>query len=712
MKLTREEASRMARDAYAESKSYFDASIRAKIEADMRQFQGLHPVGSKYINDTYRGRSRLFRPKTRAMVRKNEAIAAEALFSTADVVTVRPFDDADEVAKLAGDIIQPILQHRLQNTIPWFLLSIGAYQDAQVTGVVISHQYWRMDKKKNIDTPVCKLVPVENFRVAPGAEWDDPIATSPYLIHEIPMFVGRIKQRMAKEGETLDGDEKKWIYYSDAELNSAVTSSSDSTRLTREGGRMDSKEQPSAVHDFTTVWVRRVIIELDGDDYEFYTLGSDQKLLSEPRLLSEICPYGRPYVMGMSALEAHKTYSDGPVHMIRDVQAESNEIANQRIDNIKFAMNKRYFVARTRQVDLRSLTRNVPSSVTMMNDPEKDVKIVETQDVTASAYAEQDRLNVEMDDLSGTFSGSSVQSNRKLNETVGGMNILTSNANQVAGYQLRTFVETWIEPVLNQLVEMIKLYEDDQSLLRLSPEGRAYLDKGGNVDKLFSNSVRVKVNVGMGATNPQDQVSNFMSGISALRAALADDVLTKYGLDAQEVIKEVFGKLGYSNGARFFHNESEQDPRIAQMQQQVQALQSALDSKHPPELLRGMVDKLAAETMAIKSKDVDQRVSAVYSAIQAGQVIAAVPDVAPVADSVLQSAGFTPGDGEDINLPQPVGPAPGSTIDNVSNKRTGIGFEQGGNTHPETPAPIPQPTGPDAGMKAGIETPRVDGVQE
>ena len=712
MSLTREQASQMARDAYAESKNYFDASIRAKIEADMRQFQGLHPTGSKYINDAYRGRSRLFRPKPRAMVRKNEAIAAEALFSTSDVVTVRPFDDADDVAKLAGDIIQPILQHRLQNTVPWFLLSIGAYQDAQVTGVVISHQYWRVDAKKGIDTPVCKLVPVENFRIAPGAEWDDPIATSPYLIHEIPMFIGRIKQRMAKDGESTDGQSKKWIRYDDAQLKAAMTSASDSTRLVREGGRMDSKEQPSAVHDFTTVWVRRVIMEVDGEDYEFYTLGEDQKLLSEPRLLSEICPYGRPYVMGMAALEAHKTYSDGPVHMIRDLTAEANEIANQRIDNVKFAMNKRYFVARARQVDLRSLTRNVPSSVTMMQDVEKDVKIVETQDVTASSYTEQERLNIEMDDLSGTFSGSSVQNNRKLNETVGGMNILTSNANQVAGYQLRTFTETWIEPVLNQMVEMIKIYETDPSILRLSPEGRAYLDAGGDIEQLFNNSVRVKVNVGMGATNPQDQVSNFMSGISALRAALADDVLTKYGLDAQEVIKEVFGKLGYSNGARFFHNEDEQDPRIAQMQEQMQQLQSALDAKHPPELLNAMVDKLVAETLAVKSKDVDQRVSAVYSAIQAGQVIAAVPDVAPVADSVLQSAGFQPGNGPDPNLPQLTEPAEGSTVDSVTNRRTGVGFEQGGNTNPAEPMPVPQPQGPDAGMQAGIETPRVDGVQE
>ena len=74
------------------------------------------------------------------------------------------------------------------------------------------------------------------------------------------------------------------------------------------------------------------------------------------------------------------------------MQAEINEVANQRIDNVKFAMNKRYFVRRNQQVDIRSITRNVPGSVTMMNDPDKDVKIQEPTTSRAAPTREQDRL--------------------------------------------------------------------------------------------------------------------------------------------------------------------------------------------------------------------------------------------------------------------------------------------------------------------------------
>jgi len=59
------------------------------------------------------------------------------------------------------------------------------------------------------------------------------------------------------------------------------------------------------------------------------------------------------------------------------------------------------------------------------------LQVQETQDVTVRSQAEQDRLNLDFDDVAGAFSGSSVQSNRNLNETVGGMNILTASANKV-----------------------------------------------------------------------------------------------------------------------------------------------------------------------------------------------------------------------------------------------------------------------------------------
>lgn len=95
-------ALQLARDAFSGSTSYFDANIRPELERDLRQFQSKHPNGSKYLSDSYKGRSRFFRPKTRAMVRSGEASVAEAFFTTLDVVAIEPLNTNNEFAKAAG----------------------------------------------------------------------------------------------------------------------------------------------------------------------------------------------------------------------------------------------------------------------------------------------------------------------------------------------------------------------------------------------------------------------------------------------------------------------------------------------------------------------------------------------------------------------------------------------------------------------------------
>ena len=87
----------IARDAFVGSTNYFDNSIRFDIEQDIRQFQSVHPAGSKYLTDTFRARSHFFRPKTRSAIRKGEATAAEALFATEDVLSVAAEDDENPV---------------------------------------------------------------------------------------------------------------------------------------------------------------------------------------------------------------------------------------------------------------------------------------------------------------------------------------------------------------------------------------------------------------------------------------------------------------------------------------------------------------------------------------------------------------------------------------------------------------------------------------
>lgn len=717
-------ALRLAQAAFTGSTTWFDASVRPQAEAALRQFQGVHPAGSKYHSDAYRTRSRLFRPKTRATIRRNEAVAAEALFATVDVVNISAEDEDNPIQVATAAVKQAVLQYRLKKSIPWFLTVIGAYQDAQTVGVCISYQHWQYDPRKKLDRPAIELIPIENFRFDPGASWVDPVGTSPYLIQMLPMRVKDVQERARMQDPTAARG--RWLPVFETSLMAAVQAYSDPTRQTREGQRTDSKDASQAINEFSIVWVHRNIIEIDGQDMVFYTLGTIA-LLSNPVPIEQEWFHGiRPYVMGICVIETHKVYPNGVAGIGKDVQAEINQVANQRIDNVMFAMNKRYFAKRGAQVDVRSLVRNVPGSVTFMNNPAEDVQVQETNDVTSSAYQEQDRLNLDFDDVAGAFSPSSIQSNRKLNETVGGMQLLNTNTNQVSAYQLRTFVETWVEPVLRQLLLLVEEYETDERVLTVAARRSGFLqalqeanvDPSVGMDEVMAIECSLDVNVGMGSTNPTEQVNAFMTAMRSLRDVLADGVLEKYGMDVREVVKELFGKLGYRDGARFFNTE--EDPRLLAAQATIQQLMDELKSKVSPELVAAQVRKIDAEidVLAGKVRDTlaaafEKTARALFSSMQSGQMIAAVPAIAPVADELAKAAGYVPPPGAvDPNFPQPAGPAPGLTQNSVKDPRTGVEFTPGvavaGDTTPSTPANPPAPKPPATGANAGIETARAD----
>lgn len=678
-------ALQFARDAFSGSTSHFDANVRPELERDIRQFQSKHPTSSKYLSDGYRGRSKFFRPKTRAMVRSAEASVAEAFFSTSGVVSIEAPDETDDVSQASAEIMQELLQYRLSgsdvHSILWYQTVLGAFQDAEVQGVVISHQEW--DKAK--DKPSVDLIPRENFRFDPAANWIDPINTSPYCIWLKPMYVKDVKSRMTAG---------KWIPLNDSEILSASRKYSDSTKTLREGDRASSSDAVTSINAFSIVWVHlNVMADDSGQDVMFYTLGTEF-LLSNPEPLTIQYAHGRrPFVMGKAVIETHRVDPAGDVRLTRDTQAEINEIANQRIDNVKFAMNKRFFVRRNRQVDVRALTRSVAGGITLMTNPDEDVKVLETNDVTGSSYQEQDRLNMDFDEISGNMSQSSVAANRRLNETVGGMEILSADANKVRAYGIKTFIETWAEPVLRQLVLLEQAYETDVVILALAAgKSKMFQQLGMDAitDDLLNRELTLSVSVGMNATSPTQKINNLLTGINGVKTALADGVLAQHGVDSTEIIKEIFGALGHKDGGRFFKFDGEGDPRVAQLEQQIQQLTQQLEAKNPPELVAAMVDEIRARIGKIDAEKVAKGVEATYSSMQSAEVIAQMPQVAPIADELMKAAGY--------QSPNPVGVDPNFPMAQAGAVAEQVGpvdIPESGNTSPMFPART--------GMNEGIE---------
>lgn len=567
-----------AKDALGFSTTYVDGNYRKSWEDSIRAFNNRHSSDSKYNSEIYKKRSSLYRPKTRAIIRKNEAAAASAYFSNVELISVDPRNEAIPEERAAAEIMQQLLQYRLQESIPWFLLMMGAIQDAQVQGACVGHVHWRFSEITNADgkviakedQPVVDLVPIENLRIDPNANWVDPIGTSPYLIHLIPMYWCDVKDRM----EYADPKGRRWKKISASRAFGAKFDSDDSTRQARQGYAQDPTEQSRDISDYDIVWIHRHIHKWNGIDWEFYTLASEVMLTDAVPLRDSVWHGERPYVMGRAIVETHKPFPSSMPTLLKGLQEEANEISNQRIDNVKFCLNKGWLVKRGKNVDLPSLVRNAPGRITMVDDPEKDVQEINWQDVTQSAYLEQDRLDNDFNDLGGNFSPMQAQTQRSPRESTHTMKMLQAPSNLMTEYMLKTFTETFAQPVLRQLMLLEQYYETDSTIMALAGQKAKIAQRYGMnevTDEMMDRHMTLTVNVGMGATDPVMKLQRFVYAVSSY-ANVAK--MPPPGIDLKAVWKEMAGLSGYQDGQRFLVDGV--DPMVAKLQQQNQQLNKVL----------------------------------------------------------------------------------------------------------------------------------------
>ncbi len=590
-----------AREAYLSSTSYIDTNYRKVWDDAIRAFNSEHAGDSKYRSESFSKRSTIFRPKTRAVIRRNEAAAAAAFFSNVDRLSVQAVDQSSDAQRMSADVLKELLQYRLTKSIPWFQVVIGGLQDAQVQGSVAAHVYWRYVQRKDQfgvmetveDQPCIDLIPIENIRVDSAADWTDPINSSPYVIHLIPVYVCDVRDRM----ERADPKGRKWRSYPDTVLTS-LRANEDSTRQARLGTVEDPTTQRRTISDYDVVWVHRHIHRHGGRDWEFYTLASEY-MLTDPEPLENTVFHGkRPYVMGCAILETHKPMKVPVPKMLEGLQQEANEVANQRLDNIKFVLNKRWFAKRGKNVDLASLVRNIPGGITLMDDVDGDVREVNWPDVTSSSYHEQDRIDSDFSDLAGNFDPMQVQSMKLGNASGNTMRMLQGPSNMLIEYMLKTYVETFVQPVLRHLVLLEQFYENDQSIIALAGKKARTFEKFGQsevTDKMLEEEMTVSVNVGMAATDPTAKLQRFVYAIQAFGAVAAKP---PPGLNMGEVAKEILGLSGYQDGERF---TDDQDPQMAQAKAVIEQLQQQL--QQAMQAAEGKQAEIAADVEMSREKN-------------------------------------------------------------------------------------------------------------
>jgi hypothetical protein len=358
------------------------------------------------------------------------------------------------------------------------------------------------------------------------------------------------------------------------------------------------KDRSITGNTFGIVWVYEVFMRVSGQDYVWWTI-EGRKMLSKPIKVREAYPPlggERPVTIGYGSLDAHQPIPMSPVESWQQLQQEANDLANLRLDHMKQVVSPVTKVKRGRQVDLQQVQKRGPNSVVMVKDLD-DVEFDRPQDVPPSAHTESAYINNDFDDLAGAFNQSSVQGNRQLNETVGGMRLLSGSANAITEFDLRVWVETWVEPTLKQILKFEEQYENDATILSIAGEKAQLWQKFGIdeiTDQLLMQGSLVRVNVGTGAgtSDPMQKLKKMQ-----MAAETAGNILMPFieagkvdiTPDAHEIITEIFGAAGYKDGGdRFFINKDDPkradeppppppppDPAVLQAQQKMQQADQA-----------------------------------------------------------------------------------------------------------------------------------------
>jgi len=560
----------------SQGKSFLAGYVRSAWLRSYKAFRNEHFDGSKYLSKRFQQRSKLFKPKTRSAIRKNQSSAAGAMFGSADVVTLTAQDESNPKQRASAALKQEIMNYRLDRhgnaSIPWFLVSMGAHQDAQITGLSVSKQYWKWEERKSdgaivFDRPDILNIPPENLILDANCEWTRPAQTSPVLTVRFAMTVAEVVAMLGGN----EASKTKWLPVSkDKLLQHAGMTPDDikAVRGARSGGQDGQEIQPSH-EDSRIIWVYENFIRKDGEDYQCWSIGGET-LLSVPQYTYVAYPeyFGnRPYVIGFGALETHRAYPMAPTESWQQLQQEANDLVNLRLDQMKKVVNPVAKVKRGRMIDLDAVQRSAQDGVMLVTDME-DMEWDRPPDVPASAYNESNYLNNDFDELAGSFSTSSVQSNRSLNDTVGGMKLLNNAASNITEFDLKVWIETWAEPVLGQLLKLEEFYESDEKVLVLAGNKAELVERYGIdeiTDTLLKEDVTLKVAAGIGAGDPMQSLTKLQAGLTMVGEAMS--MAANLGQPVPEIkwtefIDEVVGKTGYKNAfERFFIDPSQKPPQ-------------------------------------------------------------------------------------------------------------------------------------------------------
>jgi len=393
-----------------------------------------------------------------------------SILETKPLISYKPVnvDDIDKARKMTALVAYQMKQFMKASTRLYEII-----KSSMMYGTAISKQTWKYETKQVVkrklektpvtldsgevinveqmqpyteevvvyDAPDIKNIPLESFFFDPA--YTD-IDESPFACHEY-----------FKEKHELIAGEEAGLYKNTRKLSAGE--SFDGALYDR---LEDHHESIGNMRDGVRIW------EYWTNDFKVLVANKTTVIMCIPnpyytkrKMFTKWCPIPM----------ANEFYGKSPIETLRDLQYELNTMRSQRIDNISLAINRMFYINRNADIDVTQL-KSRPNGYIEVDDMANDIREITFNDVTGSAYKDEEIIKTDMDVTSGVHSYDRGQ-NPQRRDTATVASLLTSASSERFKLQAMMLAEDPVTDIGKQFADLNKQFLSDDTFIRITDEG-------------------------------------------------------------------------------------------------------------------------------------------------------------------------------------------------------------------------------------------------
>jgi hypothetical protein len=223
----------------------------------------------------------------------------------------------------------------------------------------------------------------------------------------------------------------------------------------------------------------------------------------------------KPFIEIVDHPVMHEFYGIGEIEPVESLIRESQDLRNQRMDNVNLILNRMSIIKRGSGVDTKKLISQPGGSI-MVNDM-NGFKWDSPPDVTQSSYVEVQEISKNIQDALGVSSYIAGQTDSSQTKTSSGINMMQQAASARFNLKIRIIESMFIEKLANMVIALDQQFMTKPRMVRiLGAKGAEF--KAVSSDQITGNYDYIPIGSSMMA-NKEIRLQQMIG----MKKVLADD---------------------------------------------------------------------------------------------------------------------------------------------------------------------------------------------